>query len=71
MPTLEYLEVLEVGVFGIDIELDSGHRDIKKDAVKDLAEGSTAWHIVSRALGSLQDRGEGAELTQSHTAQPW
>lgn len=38
----EDLEVLEVGVFGIDVELDTAHWDIEEDAVVDLAEGGAA-----------------------------
>lgn len=36
--TLQDLEVLEVCIFGVDVELDAGHWDIKVDAVKDLAK---------------------------------
>lgn len=39
--TLEDLEVLQICVFGIDIEFDPGHGNIEIDAVKNLAEGGT------------------------------
>ena len=37
----EDLEVLEVGVFGVGVELDARHGDVEEDAVVDLAEGGT------------------------------
>jgi hypothetical protein len=39
---LQDLKILQVCVFGIDIKFDSGHRDIKVNAVEDLAESRTA-----------------------------
>ncbi len=45
--TLKDLEVLQVCVLGIDIEFDSGHRDIEVDAVKDLAESRTVFTMFS------------------------
>lgn len=38
---MQDLEVLDVGVFGVDIELDTRHRYIEEDAVEDLAESGT------------------------------
>lgn len=37
--TLKNLEVLDVGIFCVDIELDSRHGDVEEDAVENLAEG--------------------------------
>lgn len=37
--TLQDLEVLDVGIFGVDVELDAGHGHIAKNAVVYLAEG--------------------------------
>ena len=34
--TLENLEVLKIRIFGVDVKLDSLHRDVHVDAVKDL-----------------------------------
>ena len=48
---MQDLEVLQVCVFGIDIELNSCHRDIEVDAVEDLAESRTEL---------LSDRSPGA-----------
>ncbi len=39
---MQDLKILQVRVFGIDVELDSGHRDIEVNAVEDLAESRTA-----------------------------
>lgn len=36
---LKNLEVLDVGVFGVNVELDSGHGYVQEDAIEDLAEG--------------------------------
>lgn len=33
-------EVLEIGIFGVHVELDAAHGHVKEDAVVDLAEGS-------------------------------
>jgi hypothetical protein len=44
--TLEDLEVLQVRVLGIDIKLDSGHRNIEIDTVENLAEGRTMYQGV-------------------------
>lgn len=41
--TLQDLEVLDVGVFSVDIELDAGHGHIEKDAVVDLAKGRAVF----------------------------
>ena len=41
----EDLEVLEVGVLGVDVKLDARHGDVEEDAVVDLAEGG-AVHIL-------------------------
>ena len=42
--TLEDLEVLEVRVFGVHVELDSGHGNVEVDAVEYLAESRTVCH---------------------------
>lgn len=39
--TLQNLEVLDVGVLGVDIKLHTRHRYVEEDAVEYLAEGST------------------------------
>jgi len=36
---LKNLKVLDVGIFGVDVEFDSGHGYVQEDAIKDLAEG--------------------------------
>lgn len=36
--TLEDFEVLQICIFGVDVELDSSHGDIKVDTIEDLAE---------------------------------
>jgi hypothetical protein len=41
---LQYLEILYVGIFAVDVELDAGHRDIEINAVEDLAESGTNRH---------------------------
>lgn len=33
-------EVLEIGIFGVHVELDAAHGNVQEDAVVDLAEGS-------------------------------
>ena len=43
--TLENLEVLQIGIFGINVELDPSHGNIVIDAVEDLAESSTMIHL--------------------------
>lgn len=40
---MQDLKILQVCVFGIDVELDSGHRDIEVNTVEDLAESRTAF----------------------------
>lgn len=45
--TLEYLEVLQVCVLGINVELDPGHRDVEIDAVEDLAESRAVFQGIS------------------------
>ncbi len=48
--TLQHLEILYVGIFRIDVELDPRHEHISEDAVEDLAEsGSIA--IGTRQVG--------------------
>jgi hypothetical protein len=39
---LQDFKILQVCVFGIDVKFDSGHRDIKVNAIEDLAESRTA-----------------------------
>ena len=36
--TLEDLEILQVGILGIDVKLHPGHWDIEVDTIEDLAE---------------------------------
>lgn len=40
--TLQDLEVLNVGIFRIDVKLDARHGNVLKNAVKDLTKSSTA-----------------------------
>lgn len=40
--TLQDLEVLYVGIFSIDVELNPGHGKVSENAVKHLAESSSA-----------------------------
>lgn len=44
---LQDLKILQVCVFGIDIKFDSGHRDIKVNAVEDLAESRTSSALLN------------------------
>jgi hypothetical protein len=39
--TLKDFEVLQIGIFGIDVELDPSHWDVEVDTVEYLAESST------------------------------
>jgi len=71
--TLKDFEVLKVGIFRVDVELDSSHRNIKIDAVKNLTQSSSEFEMVSR-----QQLEKGVEVggvkriyTQFHIAQPW
>lgn len=41
----EDLEIFEVGVFGVDVELDAAHRHVEEDAVVDLAEGGAGMMV--------------------------
>jgi len=43
---LQDFEILYVGIFGIDIKLDSRHRDVEVDAVEDLAEGGASTTLL-------------------------
>lgn len=43
---MQDLEILYVGIFGIDVELDARHGHVKKDAVVHLAERGTIATIV-------------------------
>jgi hypothetical protein len=36
-PTLQYLEILQIGIFCVGVELDSRHGHIVEDTVEDLA----------------------------------
>lgn len=38
---MQDLEVLNVGIFSVDVELDARHGHITEDAVVDLAEGGS------------------------------
>lgn len=40
--TLQDLEILNVGIFGVDVELDTRHGHITKNAIVHLAESGTA-----------------------------
>ncbi len=52
--TLQDLEILYVGILCVDVELDSGHRDIEEDAVIDLAQGGTAeMKLSATSLGCV------------------
>lgn len=73
--TLQDLEVLQVGIFGVDVELDTSHWDIKIDAVEDLAQSRSVGGVVSEALPAypyISDLSPtGMKLTQYRTVQPW
>jgi hypothetical protein len=72
-PTLKDFEVLKVGIFGVDIKFDSSHRNIKIDAVKDLAESSSEFEMVSKQQPGKEVEIGGVErtYTQFHIAPPW
>lgn len=54
--TLEDLEVLEVGVFSVDVELDTRHWDVEVDRVEDLAKSrSVALSVLSLHPISVHD----------------
>lgn len=53
--TLQHLEVGNVGIFGVDVELDSGHGNIEEDAVKDLAEGGSGVVAIQVSCDALHD----------------
>lgn len=53
--TLQDLEVLYVGVLGVDVELDTGHGQVLENAVVNLAESRavlSSSQIVSVLLAS-------------------
>ena len=39
---MQDLKILQICVFGIDVELDPGHRYVEVDTIEDLAESRTA-----------------------------
>ena len=45
--TLKDLEILQVSVFGIDVELDSSHWNIEIDTIEDLTESRTIFQRLS------------------------
>jgi hypothetical protein len=53
--TLEYLEVLQVRVLGINVELDPRHWDVEIDAVEDLAESGAVFHGISIMLRGVTE----------------
>jgi len=67
--TLEDLEVLDVCVFGVDVEFHASHGHIAVDAIVNLAEGGA---VGSRHQCCARgERGGGAtRLTLSRTARP-
>ena len=77
---MENLEVLNVGIFGVHVELDAGHGYIEEDAVVDLAKGGTVSGNERVSLGrsfieasssvDSESGGGVSRLTRYHTAQP-
>lgn len=65
---------MDVGIFAIDVELDTGHGHVHEDAVVNLAEGGAiADCFVSPFAGQVRKSrksGGGAGPTQFHTALP-
>jgi hypothetical protein len=53
---LQDLKILQVCVFGIDVKLDSGHRDIEVNAVEDLAKCRTASTCQQAGQGVIDER---------------
>lgn len=49
---LEYLEVLQIGVFGVGVEFDPSHRHIIEDTIKDLAKRSSGTTLLD--LGHIE-----------------
>lgn len=53
---------MQIRIFGIDAEFNSGHRYIKVDTVEDLAQGSTAFEGVSPISSLNSDRKDRAAV---------
>lgn len=51
--TLQDLEVLDVGIFGVDVELDARHGHVEEDAVVHLAEGGAVVVVCVVSLGDI------------------
>lgn len=51
--TLQDFEVLDVGVLGVDVELDASHGEIAEDAVEHLAKSSTGARNHRLAMGAV------------------
>ncbi len=59
--TLEDLEVLDIGIFRVDVELDARHGHVEEDAVVDLAESGTVGGSTVSLGDSLRSCGGGAK----------
>ena len=69
---MQDLEILQICIFSIDVELDSGHRDIEVDAIKDLAESRAVfpsrvsdYHAGQELRPEGHCAGEGSNLPSS------
>lgn len=51
--TLQDLEVLDVGVLGVDVELDARHGHVAEDAVEHLAKSSSGERDHLLAMGAV------------------
>lgn len=52
--TLQDLEVLDVGILGVDVELDTSHGKIAEDAIEYLAESSSGARKHRLAMKVVQ-----------------
>lgn len=72
--TLQDFEVLYVGIFAIDVELDSTHRDIHVYAVENLTQSSavedSSVAAIIRALDRCREESRSA-LTRCHIVRLW
>jgi len=57
--TLQYLEVLYVGIFRIHVELDTRHGHVEEDAVENLAERSADVGVAVSRWSAERGRGRG------------
>jgi hypothetical protein len=55
--TLQNFEVLQICIFGVDIEFDSGHGYVEEDAVEYLAESSSVVLLARNRLKGCGGKG--------------